>query len=552
MFAENRKAEQRKLFTIENDMNKRLKKKLEKHWSGIFFRNVFLKIDEHAFSALYSQNNGRPNFPVNILVSLEILKEMLNLTDEQLFERFSFDVAFRRAMGIEDFSEYAMAEKTLYNFRAALWEYEHEHGENLMEPVFRLLRDDLIKELGIKTGTQRIDSTLIGANIKKMGRLMLFHKTLSNLVRDMKEEGIEISKNIEEVVREDEDHFTYRMARSEYTAATQKIALYLYRLTASHQGDRRICEKESYRTAERLLKEQCDITRKKKVLLKEAEKISSSSLQNPSDVDATYRRKNGEGHQGYAVHAVETCDEGNPLQVVMDVELTANNVDDAAVLAPAIKEYREANGLDTLISDGGFVSDAVRMECAIHGVNLVSTAIRGRAPDESPRLTYQDFLCDTHTGEILLCPAGKKPRSTYVSDTTSVANFDPALCARCKKQHICPAVVSSTQSRYVIDAHRRWLDERYTLMKTDEYQKLCKLRPPVEGLMSQLKGKYLKGRTVFRGRIKVKNRMILRAIGINFRRYWAYWLNNFFFTIENCIKFRVFFALSIKFCHVQV
>ena len=151
---------------------------------------MFLKIDEHAFSVLYSQNNGRPNFPVNILVSLEILKEMLNVTDEQLFERFSFDVAFRRAKGIEDFSEYAMAEKTLYNFRAALWEYKHEHGENHAKPL-RCRRD--------------------------------------------------------------------------------------------------------------------------------------------------VPHKNGEGHQGYAVHAVEPCDEGNPLQVVMDVELTANNVDDAAVLAPGIK-----------------------------------------------------------------------------------------------------------------------------------------------------------------------------------------------------------------------
>jgi hypothetical protein len=132
------------------------------------------------FAPLYCRNNGRPNFPVNILAGMEILKEMWNLTDEQLFERYYFDFVFRRALGLSDFNEHIIAEKTLYNFRASVAQHDREHGVTLMEPVFQMLRDDIIRELGIKTGSQRTDSTLIGANIKKMSRLMLFHNTLSN------------------------------------------------------------------------------------------------------------------------------------------------------------------------------------------------------------------------------------------------------------------------------------------------------------------------------------------------------------------------------------
>ena len=49
--------------------------------------------------------------------------------------------------------------------------------------------------------------------------------------------------------------------------------------------------------------------------------------------------------------------------------------------------------------------------------------------------------------------------------------------------------------------------------------------PAVEGLMEKLKPKYLRGRTLFRGRGKVRNRMTLRAIGLNFKRYWAWILD---------------------------
>ncbi len=45
------------------------------------------------------------------------------------------------------------------------------------------------------------------------------------------------------------------------------------------------------------------------------------------------------------------------------------------------------------------------------------------------------------------------------------------------------------------------------------------MRPPIEGLMEKLKPKYLSGKIKFRGLIRVKQRMVLRAIGINFKRY---------------------------------
>jgi len=529
MFIDNSNASQKKMFTLEDELDERLKKKLKKHWSELFFAKIFIRIDESVFSPLYCLNNGRPNFPVNILVGLEILKEMYNLTDEQLFERYHFDFAFRRALGLTDFNEHILGEKTLYNFRGAVAEYNKDNQCDLMEPVFQILRDDLIAELGTKTGTQRIDSTLIGANIKKMSRLMLFHKVLSNLARDIKVCNKFIPDEIEDVLGEDEDRFTYRLQRDKYEEATVRLGGYIHNLVCMYEDDAMINVQTSYQDAVRLLEEQCRVDRDKhRVDLKNPKEISSSSMQNPADGDAAYRRKNNKECRGYSVHAAETCDKDNAVQLVLDVDVVKSNVDDAAVLAGTVEEYKQETGLETMVADGGYVSDDVREACVKNNVEIITTAIRGKQPEaNSEKLSSKDFTCDKESGEIIACPVGIKPRSVSVNEIASIANFDPGICVLCEKRSLCPAYISEKQSRYVIDDNRRWLDDRAERVKTTEYQKLCALRPPVEGLMSQFKPKYLNGRIKFRGLVKVKNRMIMRAIGINFKRYRAYKLDNF-------------------------
>ena len=58
-------------------------------------------------------------------------------------------------------------------------------------------------------------------------------------------------------------------------------------------------------------------------------------------------------------------------------------------------------------------------------------------------------------------------------------------------------------------------------MEDKEFLVLCRMRPAVEGLMNNMKPDTRDGRTRFRGLTRVQNRMILKAIGINFKRYDA-------------------------------
>ena len=67
------------------NLTEREKRMLEKSWAKTFADKVFPAIDENIFSVLYSEKASRPNTPVNVIVGALILKEALNVTDDEIF-----------------------------------------------------------------------------------------------------------------------------------------------------------------------------------------------------------------------------------------------------------------------------------------------------------------------------------------------------------------------------------------------------------------------------------------------------------------------------------
>lgn len=82
---------------------------------------------------LYSDIFSRPNKPVNILVSLHILKELYGLTDEQLISSLYFEYRYQYALGIEDFKKEKICINTLTNFRQRIVEYEVKTEKDLLK-----------------------------------------------------------------------------------------------------------------------------------------------------------------------------------------------------------------------------------------------------------------------------------------------------------------------------------------------------------------------------------------------------------------------------------
>ena len=129
MFKENKEHLQQGLFNNLYTMDSRLVEKLKKSWAALFYKHIFCKIDESLLAPLYCSDNGRPNFPVNILMGLDLIKEIRGYTDEVLLEEYAYNFQISYALGLRTLGERYFAPRTRYEFRARLYNYSLEHPE---------------------------------------------------------------------------------------------------------------------------------------------------------------------------------------------------------------------------------------------------------------------------------------------------------------------------------------------------------------------------------------------------------------------------------------
>ena len=95
------------------NLTEREKRMLEKSWAKTFADKVFPAIDENIFSVLYSEKASRPNTPVNVIVGALILKEALNVTDDEIVEAMAFDIRYQYALHTTSFEEQPISDRTL-------------------------------------------------------------------------------------------------------------------------------------------------------------------------------------------------------------------------------------------------------------------------------------------------------------------------------------------------------------------------------------------------------------------------------------------------------
>lgn len=76
-------------------LSDRCKKIIDHSWAKSFADIVFPAIDENKFAVLYSdQKFSRPNTPVNVVIGALMLKEQMQLSDEELTESIWCDIRF--------------------------------------------------------------------------------------------------------------------------------------------------------------------------------------------------------------------------------------------------------------------------------------------------------------------------------------------------------------------------------------------------------------------------------------------------------------------------
>lgn len=519
MFKENTKHEMPELFSEKNQMPDNLKKKYEKSWAKKFYEDVFCKIDETIFRVLFSKKISKPNTPVNIYVSLEILKELFGLSDEKLLEEFHFNNLFIFAMGLNRIGEKTISRRAFYYMRSRVVDYEDKNGINLFENVFADLKDDYIKKFGISKKVKRFDSTLIGSNIRRLNRLKLFLEVLNYFLKKIDDSSLsKLSDEIKEYKEISTENYVFALTNDELKLKIKEIAEYLYRIKALFENDNAVRESDSYKILARLVQEQINISDDgRKVELKNQKDLSSSSLQSPYDPDATYRKKGNQATQGYSVSVAETCDPENEIQIITDVIVEENNIDDSKILENNFEDIME-DETEEVIVDGAYLNKSVQEKISSSEKSIITTAIRGKKPD-SNKVSSTDF--EIEDNKIIKCPHGMKPTDQEFNGDKIIAKFSHESCDGCpfnciiRKNKRKDHVLELKKSKILSDIQIEKYNDR-------EYLRKCKLRPAVEGTMFQIKLHLRNGKSRYRGKIKVRCSSTLRSAAINFRRVHAY------------------------------
>ncbi len=378
---------QRDLFSnILTQVGSRKQKMLEdpKSWHNIFYKEVLSRINETPYSVLYHSDNGRPNASVRVLISMMVIKEGHGWSDEQLFESCRFDLKLILALGGTSLHDSIPAESTYYEFRRLLMEHNENEQEDLLKNTFASITTCQVKELKISGKKIRMDSKLINSNIATSTRLNMILEALRKYVTGhaIKLEKHELSLRIvslfESLKTKTASNISYSLSGKEKKETLIDLGL-LIKFLLDHNRDEKSNDynllARIYREQYQEVKDPNDDDPEQKPQLKKPKDIPSSSIQSVHDQDAAYRTK-GQGHSkqtvaGYHANIVESCDESDTVNLILDVEVVPANVCEDAFLEAAIDNTEsllqiahetKTSQIKEVITDGGYDSIANRTE----------------------------------------------------------------------------------------------------------------------------------------------------------------------------------------------
>jgi len=465
-------------------LTEREKKFLSRSWAQYFSDYIFPKINEDRFAVLYSDNKAsRPSTPINVTFGALLLKEMRNITDDELLESMLFDIRYQYALHTTSMKEQPISDRTLSRFRAKCLEYETNTGIDLIKEEVTSLSAEMAAMMKIDGTMKRMDSMMIASNIKTLSRLELLYTCLSDVINELDRNGIEIPGELKHYTEKDDRNKVVYHNRSENTE--DKIKQILTDCSAALSLTGEDYESCSYILLKRVLREQT-VTIKDgsyRLRTKEDGEMDGSILQNPADPDATFRTKNGKQYRGYSANIVESV--GKNGSIVTDYDLQPNTHGDSSFAKEVIESMGKQEDRTTLVCDGAYASSENKMLAEENNIDFVTTNLTGRKVND----IYADFELSEDGKTVLKCPGGYTPKNCNYNPSSKqcVASFFRDKCEQCPFFDTCKPKLGARTARVVISATGKQRAEQQRFRSTEEFSKFTKFRNGVESIPSYLR-----------------------------------------------------------------
>jgi len=512
-----------RLFDPWDYLGPKRRRLLDKSWSGVFREYLLNKLPVEKVAKHFDEVMGRPSKELYTAIGALILQQLHDLSDPEVSITLAFNEQWHYALDITDESDAGkyISERTLRTYRKIVIE------EGLDRILFETLTETLIKKFDVDTSKQRLDSTLIRSNMRKLGRVRIFANTIRKFLKKLKRTHPELfdtlleSEFSESYLAKGSEGCFSRVKPSEASKTLKGLAedlLYLVELFSSHDRVSRLSE---YKLLERILSEQCRVTGSgtdTKVEIKPPKEVPTDSLQNPSDPDAGYDSHKG---QGYKVQIMETYhddtqDETKPNMITyVDVEPACEH--DANAIQPAIDAVMNRDCCpEELTCDTLYGGDDNDQQAATKGVEVVAP-LSGHTPASD--ISFSDFEVDEKTHFVTRCPEGNKPENVCRTRKNRIrARFKRKACCACPQLKNCPVKLEKKATYLRYDEKNLRLAQRRSYEQTKEFKDRYRWRAGIEGTNSHLKSDVGAGHLRVRGMTSVRFAIVLKALGLNILR----------------------------------
>lgn len=519
-----------------------LKKILLNSWAHPFQKYIFPAINEERFSVLYSDKGSRPNTPVNVIIGALILKEIFDQTDEELIGSIYFDDRYQYALRLTSEEKPPVSYNTFTNFRNRVQDYIEKEGIDLIKQEIESLSDIIAEHLEIKGEKVRVDSFMISTSAKNMSRIELIYTVNYQFIKMLNDKFPDlIPEECKSYLKE--GHKNETIYRTKDSKAESKVEFLLKQSKILYdvaiKADKKVRENEEFKSLKRMLGEQTkDDNDFDNIEPKDSKNLSSDSLQNPNDPDATYRFKYDD-NVGYVANIGEIFDGDNCLIKFYDFQ--PNIYSDQQFCKDSIERLVKENSsnitskanesnniwdnffqLTQMFVDGTYFSYELANKALKKGISLIPGELAGKKP-ALDKTNHSEFQINPKTNKISKCPDGKIPEfSIYHEDTkTYSARFSKEVCNNCSIKECCR--VKELKNSYSIKFSKKQYEVSKLREKinTEDYQKLTNQRAGIEGLPSVFRRKYNVDNIPVRGSVRSKIWFGFKVGALNVKRLFS-------------------------------
>ena len=148
----------------------------------IFRIEILPELPVESLRKYYHDKNGRPSKEMYSMLGLLILQQMHDLTDEKAVGDFMFDTRWRYALDVPGDSD-----REAYVSLKSLWTLrKHLTEDGLYVEMFEKATEKLSKIFKVDFDKQRLDSVHIQSNMRHLGRIAFFSRTIKKFLLNLK------------------------------------------------------------------------------------------------------------------------------------------------------------------------------------------------------------------------------------------------------------------------------------------------------------------------------------------------------------------------------